>query len=169
MLTTVILIKGWLAAFYCAFEFQLYVCLMRTRMSTLLHSVRMALRVFRLSLALIRNLLKTTVVCNTWHLSEKASSNPKASVSTENIDHVLYTEEHFALKASLRKVDMIACYCIVSLINVLFSWYLIITLTWMCRSNLFQQVNVGKGSLTVSSTLASFNWIGYMNCLGFRF
>ncbi|KAL7829545.1 hypothetical protein AOLI_G00304300 [Acnodon oligacanthus] len=66
--------------------------------------VTMALcgRALQKRLASSRNVLAPTAVCHKRQISEDLTPKYKASVQT--VDHVLYTQEHFALKDSLRKI-----------------------------------------------------------------
>ncbi|XP_076864904.1 putative acyl-CoA dehydrogenase 6 [Brachyhypopomus gauderio] len=59
-------------------------------------------RVLRKPLGISHRLLKTTIVFDERHLSANVSATSNATFETS--DHVLYTQEHFALKDSLRKI-----------------------------------------------------------------
>ncbi|XP_026867905.2 probable acyl-CoA dehydrogenase 6 [Electrophorus electricus] len=50
----------------------------------------------------INHVLKSAIVCHERYLSEYVSAKSQDSVETS--DHVLYTQEHFALKDSLKKI-----------------------------------------------------------------
>ncbi|KAI4890268.1 hypothetical protein NFI96_014044 [Prochilodus magdalenae] len=59
-------------------------------------------RALQKHLAFSRNILKPAAVYHKRDISENVSSKSKATVQT--VDHVLYTQEHFALKDSLKKI-----------------------------------------------------------------
>lgn len=54
--------------------------------------------------AFSRQILKTSAVCHRRHISENVSSKAKTTSTPQTLDHVLYTQEHFALKDSLKKI-----------------------------------------------------------------
>ncbi|XP_053469016.1 probable acyl-CoA dehydrogenase 6 [Ictalurus furcatus] len=62
----------------------------------------LGVRALRMHFCASRHFLKTTAVYHQRHFSENVSSKSKASA--EPADHILYTQEHFALKDSLRKL-----------------------------------------------------------------
>ncbi|XP_017310293.2 probable acyl-CoA dehydrogenase 6 [Ictalurus punctatus] len=62
----------------------------------------LGVRALRVHFCASRHFLKTTAVYHQRHFSENVSSKSKASA--EPADHILYTQEHFALKDSLRKL-----------------------------------------------------------------
>ncbi|XP_041664282.1 probable acyl-CoA dehydrogenase 6 [Cheilinus undulatus] len=68
----------------------------------------MALREGALRLNLLassRNWYKFSSFISVRQLSEKVSSKPESTSSSETVaDHLIYTQEHFALKESLRKI-----------------------------------------------------------------
>lgn len=70
--------------------------------------MKMALRkgALRLNLAASRHFYQLTSVGSVRTLSGNVSSKPKDASGPPEIvaDHVLYTQEHFALKESLKKV-----------------------------------------------------------------
>lgn len=66
----------------------------------------LGVRALRVHFCASRHFLKTTAVYHQRHFSENVSSKSKASA--EPADHILYTQEHFALKDSLRKVTVVA-------------------------------------------------------------
>lgn len=75
--------------------------------SKLLPKMALCRRALGMHFCARRHFLKT--VYHKRHLSENVSSKPRAS--GEPADHVLYTQEHFALKDSLRKVTKCISYC----------------------------------------------------------
>lgn len=81
---------------------------MRMRIQVAVLSTEMALRGGALRLSLLfssRNYYKFTSCGGVRSLSENVSSKPVTSSDQETTrDHLIYTQEHFALKESLRKV-----------------------------------------------------------------